>query len=739
MKSYFSTFILSVLFSAFYFTSIAQDQLQNLSKNFHENVEPHNQFRTAKPHVLYSPSALDSFILAKMDQYHFPGIQACIVKDDQIIWKGDYGYANIEENRLVTDSTLFILCSVSKPVTATALMQLWEDGLFGLDDDINNYLPFQVRNPSNPNHPITFRMLLTHTSSIYDNWDNLTPLRKWGEDDSPIALDSFLVNYLVPGGLYYNSFNYSSIPGTRFEYTNVGTALIGYLVERISTNSFEKYCQDSIFVPLRMNEASWFLANLDTNNIAMEYDYNGGSYFPYGHRGSPWYPAVRIRTSAIQLSRFLRAFIQMGQIDGIRILDGSTVDLMTTVQNPAIDPFGGFIWGIQEIYIPYVGTRTSCGHLGGGNYGATTIMGYTLETGENVGAIVMANGGSQDGIWDIWMELMAYGLLYNKIYAQNVELNSSFMKVNEDTLTLNTEFVNPNNHNFSANAIITSIDKVYNDSIPLYDDGKHDDFQVGDGIWGNYIPSTSIENEFMVGFSTTDLVSGSHLVQNSQVHFTTIGPISVKDFYPIIKFSSDSLTGPGHTILYKISIYNDGQSAQAENVTVKLISTDSLIKILAPNKITFGDIEPGALATSSKYFSIICSDICPDSAALPLTFEVYSKNYHYWTDKTRITDNYTSIEEDQKTIPLEFTLYQNYPNPFNLITTIEYQLPQTGQVDLSIYNILGQKVTTLVSEKQPAGSYNVKWDATDFASGVYLYRLETNRSFMSTRKLVLLR
>ena len=63
-----------------------------------------------------------------------------------------------------------------------------------------------------------------------------------------------------------------------------------------------------------MNETSWFLANLDTNNIAMPYDYWQGSYDPYGHEGGPSYPAWQLRTSPIQLSRFLRAYMQKGQI-----------------------------------------------------------------------------------------------------------------------------------------------------------------------------------------------------------------------------------------------------------------------------------------------------------------------------------------------------------------------------------------------------------------------------------------
>ena len=85
-----------------------------------------------------------------------------------------------------------------------------------------------------------------------------------------------------------------------------------------------------------------------------------------------------------------------------------------------------------------------------------------------------------------------------------------------------------------------------------------------------------------------------------------------------------------------------------------------------------------------------------------------------------------------------FALEQNYPNPFNPKTIINYELPITNHVNLSIYNLIGQKIFTLVSKKQPAGSYKVEWDASNFASGIYVYRLEANGLVMD-KKMILLK
>jgi flagellar hook assembly protein FlgD len=80
----------------------------------------------------------------------------------------------------------------------------------------------------------------------------------------------------------------------------------------------------------------------------------------------------------------------------------------------------------------------------------------------------------------------------------------------------------------------------------------------------------------------------------------------------------------------------------------------------------------------------------------------------------------------------------NYPNPFNPNTVINYELPTTNIVELSIYNLLGQKVATLVSERKAAGDHQVEWDATGFSSGIYYYQIRAGE-FQAVRKMILLR
>ncbi len=98
----------------------------------------------------------------------------------------------------------------------------------------------------------------------------------------------------------------------------------------------------------------------------------------------------------------------------------------------------------------------------------------------------------------------------------------------------------------------------------------------------------------------------------------------------------------------------------------------------------------------------------------------------------------TDVKNNTSTLPKEYKLSQNYPNPFNPSTNIRYTLPQQGLVTLRVYDILGREVATLVNEVKPAGTYVVRFDAGQLASGVYLYRIESG-NFISTKKLVLLK
>jgi CubicO group peptidase (beta-lactamase class C family) len=353
------------------------------------------------PFVVRDTTELIAFIDAQMTAYHIPGVAVAVFKDSNIVWARCFGYASIERDIPVADTTVFIVASISKTFVANAAMQLWEEGVLDLDADVNTYIPFTVENPWHPDTPITMRMLLCHTSSIDRRDPTWSPDIVWGYDH-PTPLGDYLEDYLDSSGNNYSISNYlSNEPGTFRRYSNYAFALAGYIIEQVVVNngiavSFEQYCQDSLFAPLGMDETSWFLANLDTNNIAVQYSYSGG-YIRHGFEGLPLYPCGQLRTSSVQLARHLMAFMQYGELDGVEILDSATVELMMTDQYPeapADDPdYEMYGIGWWKVFSDLDGWQY-WGHTGG-LLGSLTWMLFSPD--QQSGFVSLTNGNSSDG------------------------------------------------------------------------------------------------------------------------------------------------------------------------------------------------------------------------------------------------------------------------------------------------------------------------------------------------------
>lgn len=344
-------------------------------------------------------ASLDSLIRCRMAENHIPGVATIALKDGEVLWNQCYGYAILEDSVPVADSTLFYMASISKTVVAVALMQLWEHGALDLDDDVGMLLGFPVRNPYYPDSVISIRMCMTHISSINDNFDILGPLNIVG--DSPIPLGEFLGEYLVPGGIYYDANNYNPWPpAAQNDYSNIGAAICGYIVERL-VDSFPVMCRDSLFNPLSMDETSWFLAELNIDNIAMPYYWDGSAHIPYGHIGKPYYPCGTLRTNSRSIDRYLTAVMKYGVIDDtVRILDSATVALMTTIQYPALNPEQGLFW-----YKKYLDGRWIWGHQGW-SHGARTRIAF--DWSNNTGAVVLTNGEDINSVTEIMLNLLNY-------------------------------------------------------------------------------------------------------------------------------------------------------------------------------------------------------------------------------------------------------------------------------------------------------------------------------------------
>ena len=182
---------------------------------------------------------VDAYIRNALPAGDTPGIAACVLRRDAVEWSAGYGWADIDNKVPMTPDTILNTASISKTFVATAIMQLRDEGRFELDDAVDAYLPFPVRNPLYPIMPITFRQLLTHTSSINDG-PAYTPSYACG--DPTLDLMDWLQSYFDPDGANYSaSDNFLSLrpgviepPRQTMAYSNVGFGLLGGLVDQIS-------------------------------------------------------------------------------------------------------------------------------------------------------------------------------------------------------------------------------------------------------------------------------------------------------------------------------------------------------------------------------------------------------------------------------------------------------------------------------------------------------------------------
>jgi CubicO group peptidase (beta-lactamase class C family) len=336
-----------------------------------------------------NPSAtLDAEILNEMSTRHFPGVSTIIVKNGEIVWKESYGYADIANSLPVEDTTVFLLASVSKLFTGTAAMQLYESEIIDLDADVNNYLPWLVDVPGFGNDSITARQLMTHTGSINDNWGVMSSF--YGYPDPTISLSNCMENYFPTSGSNYNaSDNFlNTAPGSTYDYSNMGSALNGYLVEASTGIPFDDYCDDNLFDQLCMVNTAWHFSDFNPNQVATPHYFQNGNYNAIDHYGFADYPNGQLRSTAVDLGNYMIAFLNGGTLGTNTILSSASVDEMLSLQIPTIDSVTGLNWYKTKLY--HSGGEVMVWGHSGGEQGVSTYL--YIDPQNDIGICLLTNG-----------------------------------------------------------------------------------------------------------------------------------------------------------------------------------------------------------------------------------------------------------------------------------------------------------------------------------------------------------
>lgn len=275
---------------------------------------------------------LEGIVPLQLSRDDIAGATISIVKDGKLLFSKGYGYADVEKKAPVKpDATLFRPGSISKLFTWTAVMQLSEQGKLDLDRDVNEYLDFKI--PEAFGKPITLKNILTHTPGFEEQIKDL-----FGGEKSP-NLGEYVRDH-IPNRIYP--------PGTVPAYSNYGTALAGYIVERVSGQSFDDYITEHIFKPLGMNSSTFaqpLPADLAPN---MSRGYLLGSDEPKPFEVVGPYPAGSLSSTAADMSKFMLAHLQLGKLGDGQILKPETAKLMHSRLFGLDDAANAMAYGFYE-------------------------------------------------------------------------------------------------------------------------------------------------------------------------------------------------------------------------------------------------------------------------------------------------------------------------------------------------------------------------------------------------------
>lgn len=365
--------------------------------------------------VNYRLNRIDDAINAEISAGRTAGAVAVVVKDGRTAYHKSFGYADIASRTRMEIDSIFRIASMTKAVTTIAVMQLYEQGLFQLNDPVSRFVP-AFENPQvlvnisdegmiSETRPaeseISIIDLLTHASGISYAFIE-TPLQRVykrkgvidGLTEKNIKLET-VMEKLAAQPLLFD-------PGTAWAY-GLNTDLLGYLVEVISGKTLDQYFADEIFAPLRMDDTYFYIPDSKAERLVTLYADVDGLRVSAGDESSifldnPNYPIDGAKTyfsggaglssTATDYARLIEMLLNNGELDGARVLSRKSVELM---RSPRVDSDqdGKADFGLGFSVITDLGADGELGSEGLYQWGGAFATSYWIDPEENLVAVLM--------------------------------------------------------------------------------------------------------------------------------------------------------------------------------------------------------------------------------------------------------------------------------------------------------------------------------------------------------------
>jgi CubicO group peptidase (beta-lactamase class C family) len=346
-----------------------------------------------------------------------PGLSIVVVKEGEIAYNNAFGLADRPRQLAATPATVYHWWSMTKIVTAIAVLQLHEQGRLNIDDPVTVHLPaFQVQGVTASDPPITIRHLLNHSSGLPDP---VPAMIGWVHYQDELVDQTELLMRHLPA---YNRLKF--VPGSKATYSNLGYMVLGAVIESASGQPYADYVSQQILRPLGMTQTGFLYTSalqqheasgsqpvvhpytpllpflLDTRALIRQL---GGRTLWLNRVYTDALPSSGLIGSAPDVARLLLAYLNGGELDGVRILSQQSVALMTgdshlAGEGPHLAAYQDAQHGLGWYVIPE-GQRLRLQHHGGGPGFATTMRLYPQE---GLGIAILANGTDldRDGIAD---------------------------------------------------------------------------------------------------------------------------------------------------------------------------------------------------------------------------------------------------------------------------------------------------------------------------------------------------
>lgn len=325
---------------------------------------------------------VQGFMSASLNQGEIAGAVVSVVQGDRLLFSRGYGMADVEaEIPMDPERTLVRVGSTSKVFTWTAVMQLVEQGLLDLDEDVNQYLDFRI--PEHAGMPVTMNHLMTHRGGFEEGLREVLIT----DPASFITSEQYLKAHPRP-----RIFPAGEVPA----YSNYGTALAGYIVERVSGKDFESYIEQHILAPLEMNHSTFRQPLPESLGEHMSKGYMNKQEPPRAFELVSTAPAGSLSATANDMANFMIMHLRDGLFRGHPVLQSETARLM---HSASVEHLPGFATMAHGFFRARENGRLVLGH------GGDTVVFHTdmsLVPEEGVGIFVSFNSrGARDAVYAI--------------------------------------------------------------------------------------------------------------------------------------------------------------------------------------------------------------------------------------------------------------------------------------------------------------------------------------------------